>query len=255
MKLIKQNGAILPKHRLRGRLLRVAAIGDIHLDEQRRGTMQLVFSKISEQADVLVLAGDLTNHGTPAEAKVVAEELAGCPIPVVAVLGNHDYESDSADELRHILKSAHITLLDEESFIQEDVGFVGVKGFGGGFGRYILTPFGEPDNKRFVQATVDEVLQLEGMLSKLEAERKVVVLHYAPIPDTLAGEPLEIFPFLGCSRLAHPIDDFRVDAVFHGHAHHGTPAAKTATGIPVYNVAFPLMAKCFPDQPYRLVEV
>ncbi|QBQ54069.1 metallophosphoesterase family protein [Nitrosococcus wardiae] len=235
--------------------MRVAAIGDIHLDEHRRGTMQLLFSQISEQADVLVLAGDLTNHGTPAEAKVVVEELAGCQIPVVAVLGNHDYESNAADELRDILKSAHISLLDEESFIHGNIGFVGLKGFMGGFGRYILTPFGELDIKRFVQVTVDDALHLEGMLSNLETDRKIVVLHYAPIPDTVIGEPPEIFPFLGCSRLSHPIDNFQVDAVFHGHAHHGTPAAKTAAGVPVYNVAYPLMAKHFPDQPYRLVEV
>ncbi len=235
--------------------MRIAAIGDIHLDEQRRGVMQPLFSEISRQADILVLAGDLTNHGTPAEAEVVVEELTGCRIPVVAVLGNHDYQSNTADELRHVLKSAHIHLLDEEAFIQEDVGFVGIKGFMGGFGRYILAPFGEPEIKRFVQATVDDVLLLEGMLSKLETERKVVVFHYAPIAETLEGEPLEIFPFLGCSRLAQPVDSFHVDLVFHGHAHHGTLAAKTATGVPVYNVAYPLMAKCFPEQPYRLVEV
>jgi Icc-related predicted phosphoesterase len=235
--------------------LRIAAIGDIHLDEQRRGALQPLFAEISERADVLVLAGDLTNHGTPAEARVVAEELTSCRVPIVTVLGNHDYQSNAADEMRQILKSAHVALLDEESFEQNGVGFVGLKGFAGGFGRYILAPFGEADIKRFVQVAVDDALQLEGMLSRLETERKVVVLHYAPIAETLAGEPLEIFPFLGCSRLADPINNFCVDAVFHGHAHHGTPVGETSAGIPVYNVAYPLMLKHFPDQPYQLVTV
>jgi Icc-related predicted phosphoesterase len=235
--------------------LRIAAIGDIHLDEQRRGALQSLFAEISERADVLVLAGDLTNHGTPAEARVVAEELTSCRVPIVTVLGNHDYQSNAADEMRQILKSAQVILLDEEAFEQEGVGFVGVKGFAGGFDRYILTPFGEADIKRFVQVAVDNALQLEGMLSRLETERKVVVLHYAPIAETLAGEPLEIFPFLGCSRLADPINNFCVDAVFHGHAHHGTPVGETSAGIPVYNVAYPLMLKHFPDQPYQLVTV
>lgn len=235
--------------------LRIAAIGDIHLDEQRRGALQPLFAEISERADVLVLAGDLTNHGTLAEARVVAEELTSCRVPIVAVLGNHDYQSNAADEMRQILKSAHVVLLDEESFEQNGVGFVGLKGFTGGFGRYILAPFGEADIKRFVQVAVDDALQLEGMLSRLETERKVVVLHYAPIAETLAGEPLEIFPFLGCSRLADPINNFCVDAVFHGHAHHGTPVGETSAGIPVYNVAYPLMLKQFPDQPYQLVTV
>jgi Icc-related predicted phosphoesterase len=235
--------------------LRIAAIGDIHLDEQRRGALQPLFAEISERADVLVLAGDLTNHGTPAEARIVAEELTSCRVPIVTVLGNHDYQSNAADEMRQILKSAHVALLDEESFEQNGVGFVGLKGFAGGFGRYILAPFGEADIKRFVQVAVDDALQLEGMLSRLETERKVVVLHYAPIAETLAGEPLEIFPFLGCSRLADPINNFCVDAVFHGHAHHGTPVGETSAGIPVYNVAYPLMLKHFPDQPYQLVTV
>jgi Icc-related predicted phosphoesterase len=235
--------------------LRIAAIGDIHLDEQRRGALQPLFAEISERADVLVLAGDLTNHGTPAEARIVAEELTSCRVPIVTVLGNHDYQSNAADEMRQILKSAHVALLDEESFEQNGVGFVGLKGFAGGFGRYILAPFGEADIKRFVQVAVDNALQLEGMLSRLETERKVVVLHYAPIAETLAGEPLEIFPFLGCSRLADPINNFCVDAVFHGHAHHGTPIGETSAGIPVYNVAYPLMLKHFPDQPYQLVTV
>jgi Icc-related predicted phosphoesterase len=236
--------------------LRVAAIGDLHIHQNSPDNLQPMFEKISQNADVLALCGDLTHMGLPAEAKKLANDLRTCRIPVVAVLGNHDYQSGHAEEVKRILRSGKVIILEEtETFEMRGVGFAGTKGFGGGFGKHMLTPFGEESIKHFVTEAVNESLRLEVALNSLRTEKVVVVLHYSPIAATVAGEPPEIYPFLGSSRLAETIDHFDVDVVFHGHAHHGTYEGKTMKGTPVYNCCMQLVQKMVPEQPYVLVEV
>jgi Icc-related predicted phosphoesterase len=237
-------------------LVRIAALGDLHFGRtSAAGSLQPLFSQISESADVLVLAGDLTDYGLPDEARALAKELATIRIPIVSVLGNHDFESNQKDEVARIFKDAGVLMLDGDSTEVHGVGFAGVKGFAGGFGRRALGPWGEPIIKSFVREAVDEALKLESALARLRNDRIVVVLHYAPIQGTVEGEPAEIFPFLGCSRLEDPITRFPVAAVFHGHAHHGAPEGRTRTNVPVFNVSMSLMRDMFPDRPFRLVEV
>ena len=234
--------------------LRIAAVGDIHVSKQSVGKFQPLFAQISDSADVLVLCGDFTDYGLPDEARILARELsATVKIPVIAVLGNHDYESDQQDEIRRVLSDAGVSVLDGEVVEVLGVGFAGVKGFAGGFGRGALGPWGEKAIKRFVQEAVDEALKLEAALARLRTQRRVAVLHYAPIRGTVEGEPPEILPYLGSSRLEEPINRYRVSAVFHGHAHRGAPEGRTATGIPVYNVAMPLLARLNPDRPPFLI--
>jgi len=236
--------------------LRVAAIGDLHIHQNSPENLQPMFEKISQNADVLALCGDLTHMGLPTEAKKLANDLRTCRIPVVAVLGNHDYQSGHAEEVKKILRSGKVIILEEtETFEMRGVGFAGTKGFGGGFGKHMLTPFGEESIKHFVTEAVNESLRLEVALNSLRTEKVVVVLHYSPIAATVAGEPPEIYPFLGSSRLAETIDHFDVDVVFHGHAHHGTYEGKTMKGTPVYNCCMQLVQKMAPEQPYVLVEV
>jgi len=234
--------------------LRIAAIGDIHVSKSAQGKFQALFTQISGCADVLVLCGDFTDYGLPDEARILARELtSSVKIPVVAVLGNHDYESGKQDEIRHILADAGVSVLDGEVVEVQGVGFAGVKGFAGGFGRGALGPWGEQAIKQFVQEAVDEALKLESALARLRTQRRVAVLHYAPIRATVEGEPPEIFPYLGSSRLEEPINRYRVNAVFHGHAHRGSAEGKTTTGVPVYNVAMPLLARLNPDRPPFLI--
>src|SRR5688572_6262181 len=236
--------------------LRVAAIGDLHVHQNSGHSLQSVFEKVSQKADVLALCGDLTHLGLPAEAERLVDDLRVCKVPVVAVFGNHDYQSGQERDVRKLLIAAKVILLDEnETFEINGVGFAGVKGFGGGFDRHMLTPFGEESIKQFVSEAVNESLRLEVALNSLRTEKTVVVLHYAPIAGTVQGEPPEIFPFLGSSRLAETIDHFDVNAVFHGHAHHGTHEGKTTKGTPVYNCCLHLMTQLSPDQPFALVEV
>jgi Icc-related predicted phosphoesterase len=237
--------------------LRIAALGDIHVSKNSHGAFQTLFTQISTTADVLVLCGDFTDYGLPEEARILAREITtGLKIPVIAVLGNHDYESGKQDEIRQILSDAGVTVLDGEATEIQGVGFAGVKGFAGGFGRGALGPWGEQAIKLFVQEAVDEALKLESALARLRTQRRVAVLHYSPIRATVEGEPLEIFPYLGSSRLEEPINRYRVNAVFHGHAHRGAPEGRTATGVPVYNVAMPLLARTNPDRPpYLVVEL
>jgi uncharacterized protein len=223
------------------RTLRIAAVGDVHFDGTRTGSLRDTFADVHRNADVLALCGDLTTHGTPEQMKAFAGELAGVGIPIVAVLGNHDHESGHAEECTTILCDAGVQVLDGTNTVIEGVGFAGTKGFAGGFGRGALGPFGEQLIKDFVNAAVDEALKLERALQQLRAERRVVLLHYAPIVDTIVGEPEVIYPFLGSSRLLQPIDTLGADVVFHGHAHHGALAADTPAGIPVYNVSMPLL--------------
>jgi Icc-related predicted phosphoesterase len=202
---------------------------------------------------VLVLCGDLTETGTPKQAEILAEELRACSVPVVGVLGNHDYESDQAEAVAHILKGAGMHLLDGQSYEVDGVGFVGVKGFIGGFGKRMLSAFGETAVKTLVAESLNEAMRLENAMRTVKSKRAVVVLHYAPVVDTVEGEPLEIFPFLGSSRLAETIDRFTVNAVVHGHAHRGKYEGRTPAGAPVYNVAFNVEKPS--GRPYALFEV
>jgi Icc-related predicted phosphoesterase len=238
-------------------VVRLGAIGDMHYGRTAaQGILQPLFSQITEAADILILAGDLTDYGLPEEARALAREITSAvKIPAVAVLGNHDYESDQQDEVRRILADAGLVILDGDSTEIHGIGFAGVKGFAGGFGRRALGPWGEPIIKRFVHEAVDEALKLESALARLRTERIIVLLHYSPVESTVEGEPLEIYPFLGCSRLEEPLTRYPVTAVFHGHAHHGQPEGQTRTGAPVYNVSLSLMREISPDRPFRLIEV
>jgi Icc-related predicted phosphoesterase len=206
-------------------------------------------------ADVLLLAGDLVDYGLPEEARILAKELAVVKMPIVAVLGNHEFESGQHAEVVSILCDAGVVMLDGDTYETHGVGFAGVKGFGGGFGRAALQPWGEETIKRFVHEAVDEALKLESALAKLRTPQRVALVHYSPIQATVEGEPPEIFAFLGSSRLEEPLNRYPVAAVFHGHAHHGSPAGQTSAGIPVYNVALPLMRRTFPDRLFRIVEL
>lgn len=221
--------------------VRVAAVGDLHYNGDDRELLEVVAREAEEEGDVLALLGDLTTHGTPEQMEAVAEVFGSLSIPVVTVLGNHDLEADRADEVTDVLCESGVTVLDGTSVEIEGVGFAGVKGFAGGFGRGALGAFGEPLIKAFVQEAVDEAMKLENALRTLGTPIKVALLHYAPIAETLAGEPEVIFPFLGSSRLLPPIESIGADVVFHGHAHTGTLEGRTPGGIPVYNVAYPVL--------------
>jgi Icc-related predicted phosphoesterase len=237
--------------------VRIAAIGDLHYARATPpGSLQPLFAQISEAADVLLLCGDLTDYGLAEEARALVKELTpALKIPSVAVLGNHDYESNQQAEIAHVLKDAGITTLDGETCEVHGIGFAGIKGFAGGFGRRALGPWGEEIIKKFVHEAVDEALKLESALARLRNDHLVVLLHYAPIQATVEGEPCDIYPFLGCSRLEDPITRFPVSAVFHGHAHHGAPEGRTRTNVPVYNVSASLMREVFPDRPFRVIEI
>ena len=235
--------------------MRLAAIGDLHVGENHPHPYRELFSRISQEADVLALCGDLTNFGKSVEAEILADDLQACSIPVVGVLGNHDFECDQPQEVARILHEGGLRLLDGEAVEIDGVGFAGAKGFIGGFGRSMLSAFGEPAIKAFVQASVDENLKLETSLRMLRTERTVVVLHYSPVEDTVIGEPEAIFPFLGSARMGETIDRFEgVKAVVHGHAHHGTYEGRTPLGKPVYNVAQFVVKPLF-GRPYALIEV
>jgi len=237
-------------------IVRIAGMSDIHVTKTSQGVLAPYLAQVAERADVLVLCGDLTDYGFPEEGKVLAKELSQLRLPVVAVLGNHDYEAGKQAELMQILADAGVVLLDGESYETHGVGFAGVKGFCGGFGRGVLGSWGEPAVKAFVKEAVDEALKLETALARLRTPHKIGVLHYAPIRATVEGEPLEIFPYLGCGRLEEPLTRYRVDVVFHGHAHNGTLDGTLANGTPVYNVAMPLFKRRTPDAPpFRIVEI
>jgi Icc-related predicted phosphoesterase len=238
-------------------MVRVAAVSDVHYGKQSQGTLLPLFGQIADQADVLVLPGDLTDYGLAEEARVLARDLtAAVKIPIVAVLGNHDYESDQASEIVRILVDAGVHVLDGDSVEIQGVGFAGVKGFAGGFGRGTLGPWGERAIKTFVQESVNEALKLESALARLKTPHRIAVLHYAPVAGTVEGEPLEIYPWLGSSRLEEPLLRYQVSAVVHGHAHKGAPEGRTTTGIPVYNVAIQVLRAAYPDQPaFRIIEV
>lgn len=236
--------------------VRFAVVGDLHVTKDSAGTLRGFFAKATEAADALLLCGDLTDYGTAEEAQVLAEELGAVSVPIVAVLGNHDYESGTPEIVRETLMHAGVRVLDGEACEIEGVGIAGIKGFAGGFGRGSLGAWGEPAIKLFVQEALHEAMKLESALAKLRMPRRIALLHYSPIAGTVQGEPLEIFPFLGSSRLEEPLLRYPVDAVFHGHAHRGTLEAKTINGVPVFNVAKPLLLRSHPDQPpFRLFEL
>ena len=240
-------------------LLRVAAVGDVHCTKTSAGALQPLFAQMAECADVIALAGDLVDYGLPDEANVLVKELSAVVkgnVPVVAVLGNHDYEGGQSDQVKQILCAGGITVLDGDAVEIKGVGFAGAKGFCGGFGRRALEPWGEPAIKAFVRESLDEALKLESALARLRATNRIALLHYSPIQATIEGEPLEIYPFLGSSRLEEPINRYEVDVVLHGHAHHGSPEGRTSTQIPVYNVSMPLLKRHFPDRPpFRILEL
>ena len=226
---------------------RIACVGDIHVQENDQGKWHQYFTDASAAADILMLCGDLTDTGHLVEAEILANELKACTIPVVAVLGNHDYERNEQRQIKKILEQVGVHVLDGESVVINNIGFAGVKGFGGGFDRFMLSMFGEKMFKDFVQEAVDESLKLDRALQHLEGNygeiTKMVVLHYAPIKATIEGEPLEIFPFMGSSRLVEPINRRQVVAAFHGHAHVGTLEGKTSAGVRIFNVAKPILHK------------
>jgi len=236
--------------------VRIAATADLHFGKTSAGVLQPLLSQITTAADVLLIAGDLTDYGLPEEARGLVKELStSIHIPVIVVLGNHDFESGAEAEIRQMLVDGGIIVLDGDSHEVDGVGFAGVKGFCGGFGRGVLGPWGEQTVKMFVHEAVNETLKLESALARLRTEKKIVVLHYAPIEATVEGEPREIFPYLGCGRLEEPLGRYGVHAVVHGHAHKGSQEGRTSTNIPVYNVALPLMRRMSAAQPFRILEI
>jgi Icc-related predicted phosphoesterase len=242
---------------LNGPVVRVAAVGDLHCGKESQGRLQPLFARMAETGDVLVLCGDLTDYGLPDEARILAREIVGtAKAPILAVFGNHDYESGHADEVKAILAEAGVRVLDGDFVEIGGIGFAGVKGFAGGFGEHALQSWGEPVLKRFVRESVEEALKLESALARVRVGRRVAILHYSPIRDTVDHEPPEVVPFLGSSRLEEPINRYGAVAVFHGHAHHGAPEGRTSTGVPVYNVSLPLMRALAGDRPpFRLLEI
>jgi Icc-related predicted phosphoesterase len=239
--------------------VRIAAVADIHVRETDKSKWADFFKDVSNNADVLLICGDLTDTGDEGEAQVLAEELRSCSIPVVCVLGNHDYEKGRHKLIRSMLMTDSVHILDGESVIIHGVGFAGVKGFGGGFDNHVLSMFGEGAMKAFVQEAVDEALHLDRALARLDQEhegiKKIAVLHYAPIRATIQGEPEAIFPFLGCSRLAEPLTRRNVIAAFHGHAHVGVLEGEAPGGVKVFNVAKHILQKMNYPTPYYLFEV
>lgn len=239
--------------------IKIAAVGDIHVQETDKGKWTSYFDEISKAADILLLLGDLTNTGDEMEAEVLLEELRACTIPVICVLGNHDYEKSRHKLIRQILhKNANVHVLDGESKVVHGIGFAGVKGFGGGFDNYMLSMFGEGAMKAFVQEAVDETLHLERALARLDQEhegiKKIVLLHYSPSKETVVGEPEVIFPFLGSSRLAEPLIRHKVVAAFHGHAHAGKLSAELS-GVKIFNVAKHVLHKEGIEKGYLIFEV
>ncbi len=239
--------------------IRIAAVGDIHVRDTDRGKWSPCFKGISERSDILLLCGDLTDTGDEVEAEVLAEELKTCTVPIVAVLGNHDYEKNRHKLIRQTMVAAGVHVLDGEAIVINGIGFAGVKGFGGGFDKHMLSMFGEGAMKAFVQEAVDEALHLDRALARLDQEHgdipKVAMMHYAPIKETIYGEPEVIYPFLGSSRLAEPLSRRNVVVAFHGHAHAGVLEGTTSNGVKVFNVARPILQKAGFDCGFYIYEL
>jgi len=238
------------------RTFRLAAVGDLHCREDQHGRFRELVKAVNGEAEGLVVCGDLTDRGLVDEARTLAEAFALLRVPCAAVLGNHDFEAGQQKEIVRTLREAKVAVLDGEyAVFDRRLGVAGVKGFACGFDKGTLQAFGEPAIKAFVQEAVSEALKLEAALGQIDTPHRVVILHYAPIAGTTEGEVPEIRPFLGTGRLAMPVDAFGAQAVFHGHAHHGTLEGRTPRGIPVYNVAMPLLRKHFNDKRFRVVEI
>lgn len=239
--------------------MKIAAVGDIHVKSTDKGKWAEYFKEVSREADIFLICGDLTDTGDEAEAEVLSEELKICSIPVITVLGNHDFEKGRHKIIRHIVQSDHVHVLDGESIVFDNVGFAGVKGFGGGFDDHMLSMFGEDAMKNFVKEGVNEALSLDRALSRLDQDyedlKKVAVLHYSPIKATIAGEPEAVYPFLGCSRLAEPLTRRQVVAAFHGHAHRGVLEGEAPGGVKVFNVAMHVLQKSGLKFPFYILEV
>ena len=235
--------------------MRIAATADLHFTAAQHQALHEQLNRVRDAADVLVLAGDLTNYGKPEEMEPLLNVIVRSRVPTVAVLGNHDYESGQQCELMRMMSAAGIKVLDGTAYERDGVGFAGTKGFVGGFGRSMLTAFGETEIKEFVQASINEAMKLERAMSQLRTKKRIVVVHYSPIASTVEGEAAEILPFLGTSRLAEVVDRHGADLVVHGHAHHGRPEGKTSGGCPVYNVAITLLQSLQPPASYRIFEV
>ena len=222
-------------------MIRVAAVADIHAGPETAGALAPLLTGLRDEADILFLAGDLTRAGQPAEAEVLVTELTEVGVPIVAVLGNHDYHSDQAPAITTILSDAGIHVLDRSSIVLDVAGqrvaIAGTKGFGGGYDAALADDFGEPEMKAWIRHAEAEAETLEDVLTALVGDIRIVLLHYAPIPDTLDGERLELYPFLGNSMLGEAIDRSGADLVLHGHAHHGCLTGTTHGGVPVRNVA------------------
>jgi Icc-related predicted phosphoesterase len=230
-------------------MIRIAAVGDVHLGADARGRMRPALEKVGEHADVLLLAGDLTRHGTLDEARVVAEEFADLPVPVIAVLGNHDHHDDKPVEVAKLLSDSGLHVLEGDAVVfqvgDERIGVAGVKGFGGGFAGKCGSNFGEREMKAFVGHTIEVADTLRAALHSLEADVKVALTHYSPVPDTLRGEPPEIYPFLGSYLLGEAVDATDTDLAIHGHAHFGTEQGMTPGGVRVRNVAQPIIRSAY----------
>ncbi len=235
-------------------MIRVAAVGDLHFGRDSAGTLAPHLSRLTEQADLLLLAGDLSRRGQFEEAEALAGELQGAPVPVIAVLGNHDYESEREEEFTAILERVGVRVLEGTSTAVEvggvRVGIAGTIGFGGGFPGATCADFGESEMKAFVARTRRLAGGLERALGELDTDIRIALLHYSPVPETLVGERLEIYPFLGSYLLSEAVDRVGADIVFHGHAHHGVERGVTPGGIPVRNVAQPVIRH--PYNVYRL---
>ena len=236
--------------------IRLAAVADLHCKKRADDNTRDLLSTMAHDADILLLGGDLCDSGLQEEAEILARHIATLKVPVVAVLGNHDFESGKANEIAAILSDAGVSVLDGKPCEIYGLGFAGVKGFAGGFGERALQPWGETTIKSFVHEAVEEALKLESALAGLRTTKRIALLHYAPIVETVIGEPPEIFPFLGSSRLEDPLSRYPVAAVFHGHAHRGSPEGLTKTGVPVYNVAKSLLQYTFPETPpFKILEI
>ncbi|RLP92077.1 metallophosphoesterase [Micromonospora sp. BL4] len=230
-------------------VIRIAAVGDVHLDEDVVGRFRPALEELPDCADVLLLAGDLTRHGTESEARCVAQEFGGLGVPVVTVLGNHDHQCDQVPQVVKVLEDAGITVLEGNGVVLDcaggRLGIAGVKGFGGGFAGRCASDFGEPEMKAFVRTTNESAESLGKALRSLDCDMLVALTHYSPVPDTLAGEPLEIYPFLGSYQLGQAIDSAPTALALHGHAHAGTERGTTPGGVRVRNVAHPVIKQAY----------
>lgn len=237
--------------------IRIAALGDIHMEPTKVGIYKELFADISTKADVLCLCGDLTDHGLPREAELLIEELSACTIPIVGVLGNHDYDKDMQKDIAKIL-SGKISMLNGTNVVVNGVHFSGIKGFGGGFAPLMWGRIGEYAQKVFYDEAEREAEKLENALNELvrtQAEKIVVLMHFSPIKTTVEGDSIELYAFLGSTRFEEVIDRYAIQSVFHAHSHFGTPSGKTGKGAQVYNVSYPLMYKTTPNTPYGLIEL